>query len=107
MRRCSMAPLTLAPPSGDDEPEIPRHRANHRYRLYSDAEIEKLAGPEYLIPGILPRESAAMIYGAAGSTKSFLALDMALCVATGTPWMGRPVQRGCALYVAAEGASGY
>jgi RecA-family ATPase len=46
------------------------------------------------------------LYGQPGHGKSFLAIDLALCVATGQPWQGHPVQRGYAIYVSAEGGTG-
>lgn len=82
-------------------------RENHRFRLYSDLELEQMPAPEYLIDGILPANRFSMVFGAPGSAKSFLSLDWTLSIVTGTPWMNRAVKQGRALYVAAEGASGY
>jgi hypothetical protein len=38
--------------------------------------------------------------------KSFVALDMAMCIATGIPWHGKPVKQGLVVYLAAEGSHG-
>jgi len=46
------------------------------------------------------------IYGKPGATKSFLAMDFTMCVATGKWWNGHRVRQGGALYVAAEGSAG-
>jgi hypothetical protein len=59
----------------------------------------------WMIDGIAP-EGFAVMYGAPGSFKSFLALDWALCVATGRPWHGHAVEPGYVVYVAAEGRGG-
>lgn len=59
----------------------------------------------WMIDGIAP-EGFAVMYGAPGSFKSFLALDWALCVATGRPWHGHAVEPGYVVYVAAEGRAG-
>lgn len=48
----------------------------------------------------------AMVYGPGGSGKSFVMLDMALCVAAGIPWHGKDVNQGKILFIAGEGASG-
>lgn len=62
--------------------------------------------PTPLIEGWLYRNSLAWLAGKPGDGKSFIALDMAYSVATGTPWQGHTTQQGKVLYIAAEGASG-
>lgn len=42
---------------------------------------------QYLIDGILPIPSLAIIYGAPGALKTNLVMHMATAVATGTPWL--------------------
>lgn len=60
-----------------------------------------------LIPGLLDVDSLAVLYGPPGVGKSFVALDMALRVATGTRWHGHQlVTAGPVLYIAGEGANG-
>lgn len=68
--------------------------------------LRYLPDPQPLIERVLDRGTAALLYGHRGTLKSFVALDWAASVSTGRPWQGRPVQRGRALYVAAEGAFG-
>jgi hypothetical protein len=46
------------------------------------------------------------LVGKPGHGKSFVALDLAGCVGTGTPWHRYPVVQGRVLYVAAEGVHG-
>ena len=47
----------------------------------------------YVIDTILPEGSLSMLYGAPGSLKSMLALDMLVCIAAGKPWLS-PSQNG-------------
>jgi hypothetical protein len=47
----------------------------------------------YVIDTILPEASLSMLYGAPGSLKSMLALDMLVCIAAGKPWLS-PSQNG-------------
>lgn len=62
---------------------------------------------EWLIEGVLPALSFAALYGPPGSFKSFHALHIAYCVATGHSWMGKPVKKsGAVLYLAGEGFGG-
>lgn len=77
-----------------------------KLRLYSTTELLKLPPPEWLIHGIMPARGITGLYGQPGIGKSFLALDFALSVASGTPWQSRQVKKGPVLYIAAEGGSG-
>jgi hypothetical protein len=73
------------------------------FRWLTLDELEALGPPEWLIEGILPRWSYGMLYGPSGSGKSFLALEMAICVAIGADFHGRATRAtGGAFYVAAE-----
>lgn len=65
-----------------------------------------MPSPEWLIDGILPQGAVAALYGAPATFKSFVAIDLALCVASGLPWHGKAVQQGPVLYIAAEGGAG-
>ncbi len=62
--------------------------------------------PEYIVGGFLERRAFAMLFGEPNAGKSFVALDWACCVASGHPWLRRPVQKGIVVYVAGEGRSG-
>lgn len=75
-------------------------------RLYSTVELLRLPPPTWLIDQILPAGGLVGLYGAPGSFKSFVALDLAMSVATGRAWHGQGVSKGHAIYVAAEGGTG-
>jgi len=62
--------------------------------------------PDWLLRGILERDTLSLIFGDPGSGKSFLAIDWACRIATGTPWRGHRVQGGAVIYVAGEGQQG-
>lgn len=64
---------------------------------------------EWLIPDEIPRKSLALLVGAPGVGKSFLALDYASrCAVNGRVSIGKHVRSGGeTLYIAAEGVSGY
>ena len=59
--------------------------------------------PDWLIKGIIEKATLAAIVGESGSGKSFLALDLACCIATGTNWHGRAVNYGDVCYLAGSG----
>src|SRR3990167_6712661 len=60
----------------------------------------------WLIKGVLARGEICMIQGQSGAGKSFVALDMARCMATGKPWNGMKVSGKLRVgYLAAEGVA--
>jgi KaiC/GvpD/RAD55 family RecA-like ATPase len=64
------------------------------------------AAQSWIVKGVIPADSIGMIFGGSGTFKSFIALDLALHVAHGRPWLGRKTQQGSVLFIAAEGGSG-
>ena len=61
----------------------------------------------WLIQDVLPALSFSALWGAPGSFKSFLALDIAEAIATGRTWMGKEVMKqGPVLYLCGEGFGG-
>jgi putative DNA primase/helicase len=62
--------------------------------------------PEYLVNELVETSSMGNMFGDPGHGKSFLAVDLALCVATGTPFHGRAVKQGPVFYIAGEGHNG-
>jgi hypothetical protein len=61
---------------------------------------------EPLIEDLLTAAAMSVVYGESNSGKSFWALYVAFCVATGRPWWGKPVAQGGVVYLAAEGGPG-
>lgn len=67
---------------------------------------DSLVPPPTSIRGYLPASGIGVIWGEPSSFKSFVALDMALSIAWGQDWHGRPVRAGTVWYLAGEGQSG-
>jgi hypothetical protein len=59
--------------------------------------------PDWLVRGLLIEQGYSALTGGYGTFKSFIALDMGLCIATGKAWQGREVKQGAVVYVVAEG----
>lgn len=76
------------------------------YQTFTALELQTLPDPEYLIEDVLIEETLAEMVGDPGAMKSFLALDMAACIAAGIPWQGKRTRQGRVVYVAAEGLGG-
>lgn len=55
---------------------------------------------------VLPKGETVLLFGERNVGKSFVAVDLGLCVAEGRPWHGHQVTKGKVLYLAGEGAIG-
>lgn len=87
----------------EQEPEPPKPKSDFYLEPWSALKPTK---PDWLVKGILERNTLAAVIGESGSGKSFIVVDIACCIATGTPWHGRDVQQGPVVYLAGEGRSG-
>ncbi|MBX3708271.1 MAG: AAA family ATPase [Gammaproteobacteria bacterium] len=77
------------------------------YKLLSGETILNTPSIEWVIKGVIPTKGLAAIYGASGSGKSFLVLDMAFSIASGEPhWFGLQVKKMPVTYVCLEGEAG-
>lgn len=99
-----------------DEARTEIARIQEQRRVGIARRLPVLTGPElvaaaesmdWLVDGILPEQAMGMLFGASGTFKSFLALDAALHVVHGMPWLGRRTEKGPALWLAAEGGASF
>jgi hypothetical protein len=67
---------------------------------------EASARIRWLVKHVVPADAVGMFFGGSGTFKSFIALDAALHVVHGLPWMGRKTAQGSVVYIAAEGGAG-
>lgn len=79
---------------------------NSRYKLISAPDFAKLPATDWLIKGVFPTTGLACVYGDSGSGKSFLCLDMAFAIATGSNWFDHPVKSAPVVYMALEASTG-
>jgi len=83
----------------DPPPAAPRPR----YVLRWAAEALQAVPPmEWLVDGLVPAVGTALLYGDPGSKKTWSALHMAVSVAMGADWLGRPVEQGPVLILDEE-----
>ncbi len=61
---------------------------------------------QWLIKDHMELESIGMLFGAPASAKSFIAMDIAFCIATGIDWNGNKTNQGKVIYLAGEGFNG-
>jgi len=74
--------------------------------LLDSAAMRAQPRPAPLVAGLLDLDSTAWLHGRPGSYKSFVALDLAACVARGKTWHGREVTRRPVVFLVAEGSAG-
>ena len=78
---------------------------DERFELLWPPEIKQLPDPKYLVEGLIIDESLAFLYGPPGCGKSFIAIDIALSIATKqAEWFERQIHKsGPVLYISSEG----
>jgi hypothetical protein len=76
-------------------------------KLIDAADLDEINDPEAMVDGWIFRNTTARLVGQPGAYKSFVALDLALCVALGREWHGVKVAQTPVLYVVGEGLAGY
>jgi RecA-family ATPase len=89
-----------------DQGEVDRRFLQLEGRTLTLDQLKALPPPAPMINDYLFKRTVAWLHGRWGSFKSFVAVDMACCVATGIPWHGHDVAQGNVLYLAAEGSQG-
>lgn len=93
----------MDPFESEVEPETQARRFNF---VAAGAMVSHLKPINWLLRGYVERDSLAVLFGEPGHGKSFIAIDMACCVATGTPWHGNEAKQGAVFYIAGEGHNG-
>jgi hypothetical protein len=78
-----------------------------RFRLLSATDMMNAPPLHWLVRGVLPATGLACVYGASGSGKSFLALDLSTAIAAGEDWFDCRVKAAPVVYVALEGEAGF
>lgn len=80
--------------------------ARRPFRLIELSELGNLPKPVCLVENLIPDYGLTFLNGAPGAGKSFLALDLALSVATSSgTWFGRALRGGPVVYAVGEGLS--
>lgn len=93
------------PPIGGDRTQIEHDRTQSENELLhpADVTLDSILGSDYLIKGVLERQSNAVLFGHWNVGKTFVVLDMAAAIATGERWFGKRVRQGRVLYLGYEG----
>jgi|GEM_PF-2188438 len=94
-------------PTHEQAPEDTDREQEHGFRFQPIGGLLKtIHPPAWLVKGVIERDSLAVIYGEPGHGKSFIAMDLAATVATGTDWHKHQTTPGAVFYIAGEGVNG-
>ena len=96
---CMQHPKT----SGSKDGELSKKPQEFVFVAVGDLEYRP---PEYIVDELIEAETLGMIFGDPACGKSFLAVDIALSVATGTQFHGKDVRQGSVFFIAGEGHNG-
>lgn len=75
--------------------------------VFADEMLAHLGPTRWLVQKLIPEDCTGVLYGPSGSLKSFVMIDMALAIASGTPWQGKPTKPRTVYYLAGEGEQGF
>lgn len=96
-------PAPIAPPI---EQGVAGQPPRDPFPLLAIDALDAAPPPAWRIEGYIPERGFGVLFGASGTFKSFIALDMALSVAHGHDWRSAPVTQAPAVYIAGEGTYG-
>lgn len=91
------------------QPEMSGSEQADKKPLFMDAAdlLLTLQPPQWLIKRFVSADSLTTLFGSPGCGKSFVAIDMACCIASGQDWNGNRTATGQVLYIAGEGHVGF
>lgn len=73
---------------------------------FSRVDSLELTEIQWIVDDYIEADSLIQVFGDPGGGKSFIGIDIACCIATGTPWHGHDVKQGSVFYIAGEGHNG-
>lgn len=103
------APVEIAGPAGRGSAEsvfAPATPQRPPLRIVTFAEAVARLDTRELVEDLLGENAMSVLYGPSNVGKTFVALDIAFRVATGTPWAGKRTEKRAVVYVAAEAGRG-
>jgi hypothetical protein len=86
----------------DAMPDTDDRLQQNRALYMADDALKPPPKLEWCVEEMLARPSLTMLVGNPGTKKTYLAIDLAVCVALGKPWLGRPVNQGPVLFIDEE-----
>jgi hypothetical protein len=90
----------------DNPEDTPIKEITSGRKSYKLKDLKNLPKVDWLVEGVLANKGITSIYGASGSSKSFLAIDLCMNLALGKTWFDIPVTKAPVVYTALEGFTG-
>lgn len=89
-------------PGGNGAPP----KRSSRFRFLTLEEAEAIPKPAWLVDEMLPVGASVELYGPPGAGKSFVAIDLAMSVASGRPFLGHATKHSTVAYCLGESVGG-
>lgn len=99
-------PLELADLIKAATPEIKPPKNNGFGLVHISDLLSDIRPTDWLIHGFFESDSMSLLFGDPAAGKSFVAIDLAACIATGKDWHGHKTKQGAVIYIAGEGMNG-
>lgn len=99
-------PLELADLIKEATPDIKPTKKNGFGLVHISDLLSDIRPTDWLIHGFFESDSMSLLFGDPAAGKSFVAIDLAACIATGTDWHGHKTKQGAVIYIAGEGMNG-
>lgn len=80
-----------------------RDDSHARFRFVTVGDLLQAPAAPWRVLRVIPARGLIVLWGASGSGKTFVAIDVAAAIARGLRWAGRRTKRGTVAYIAAEG----
>jgi len=93
-------------PAYESLSDTPPKQNKTRFTFGSGMDLFTPKPIKWLVRDVIEQDSFAGLYGASGSGKSFVAIDLCLAIATNASYYGHKVTGGKSIYVAGEGKAG-
>jgi hypothetical protein len=94
-------------PGREQAPEDTSSEQEHGFRFKPVSQVLlDMRPPAWLVKDVIEQDCLAEVHGAPGEGKSFVAIDMAASIATGTHWHEHRTTPGAVFYIAGEGSNG-
>lgn len=86
------------------EAEVPNVVAGDESQFFSAQSLAGRNVPKraWLVEELVPSKTVTLLSGDGGTGKSLIALQLAVAVATGGMWLGKPIQKGNVIFTSAE-----
>ena len=105
IRPARMDDLSDFPEVKTDSPSVPTKHLLSSFKFTKVGDLE-YREPEFLIDTLIETDTVSMIFGDPGCGKSFVAVDIGACVASGQSFHGNVVKQGSVFMIAGEGHNG-